>query len=254
MALSSVDTYRKYERDGVKLEARFKDNREVKREVDYFKSAIAKVKSVDDLFKDHRLVSFLTSATNLAGEEQYPGKMKRILSESVDNKNAVMYRLSDKRYSQAAESLRLDQGLDKVKSAQNDIISAYQKNQYEASVGNENLAVREARYFEQHAGDVNSVWEVLGDPILRKVVTKTLGVPERIAFQPLETQAKALTDRVDLSKLKDANFRDKFIKRFLTQNDMEQWQAGGASTDWRLSLLGTGGSTSFGGSLVNLLA
>ncbi|HYG87165.1 MAG TPA: DUF1217 domain-containing protein [Azospirillum sp.] len=248
MAISSIDTFKKYERDGVKLEARFKDSPDVKREVEYFKSAVGKLKSVDDLFKDRRLLAFLASASNLAGEEQYPGKMKRILTESVDNKDAVMYRLTDKRYSQAAESFRFDQGLSKIKSAQDDIIAAYQKSQYEASVGNENAAVREARHFENYAGNVKTVWEILGDPILRKVVTKTLGIPEQIAFQPLDTQAKAVTDRLDISKLSDANFRDKFIKRFLTQSDMEQWQAGGsASTDWRLSLFG-------GGTLVNLIA
>lgn len=255
MALSSVDTYKKYERDGVKLEERYKDKPEVKREIEYFKSAIGKVKSVDDLFKDRRLVAFLASATNLAGEEQYPGKMRRILTESVSNKDAIMHKLPDKRYAQAAESLRLgDGGLAKILSTKNDIVSAYQKNQYEASIGTENAAVRQARYFEAHAADVTSVWGVLGDPILRKVVTKTLGIPERIAFQPLETQAKAVTDKLDITKLKDAGFRDKFVKRFLMQNDMEQWQSGaGASSDWRLSLLGGGGGGG-GGSIVNLIA
>lgn len=245
MALSSVLTYQKYVRDGVKLEEKFQSSAEVKKDIDYFTKAVAKVKSVDEIFKDTRLVKFLAKALNLAGEEQYPGKMRRVLSEKVDDKNAVMNRLSDKRYMQAAEKIRLgESGLDRLKlqGTQTDLITAYKQAKFEDSIGTENLAVRQARYFEKYAGKYKSVWSFLGDPILREVVTSTLGLPKQIAIQPLETQAKAITDRVDLNKFGDTKYRESFIKRFLNKYDMENTDSG-ASSNWMVSLFSNTGST-----------
>lgn len=256
MSLSSLVTYQKYVRDGAKLEQKFESSAEVKKDVDYFTKAIAKVNSVDEVFKDTRLVKFLAKALNLSGEEQYPGKMRRILSEKVDNKDAVMYRLSDKRYAQAADQIRLgDSGVSRLKLAgtQSDLISAYKKAKFEDSIGTENLAVRQARYFEKYVGNAKSVYNILGDPILREVVTSTLGLPQQIAIQPVETQARTITDRVDIKKFSDAKYRENFIKRFLNQNDLKNTETSGANS-WMMSLFGGGTSstgTSTGG--LNLL-
>lgn len=253
MSLSSLVTYQKYVRDGTKLEEKFQKSSEVQKDVDYFNKAVAKLNSVDEVFKDTRLVKFLAKALNLAGEEQYPGKMRRILSEKTDNKNAVMYRLSDKRYAQAADQLRLgDSGVSRLKLAgtQTDLINAYKKAKFEDSIGTENLAVRQARYFEKYAGNAKSAYNILGDPILREVVTSTLNLPLQIAIQPVETQAKTISDRVDVKKFSDPKYRENFIKRFLNQNDMKNNGAGGVNS-WQLSLFGGGTGTTGG---VNLLA
>ncbi|WP_448191933.1 DUF1217 domain-containing protein [Azospirillum sp. sgz301742] len=253
MSLSSLVTYQKYVRDGTKLEQKFESSAEIKKDVDYATKALDKVTSVDDVFKDTRLVKFLAKALNLSGEEQYPGKMRRILSEKVDNKDAVMYRLSDKRYAQAADKLRLgDSGVSRLKLAgtQTDLIDAYKKAKFEDSIGTENLAVRQARYFEQYAGNAKSPYNILGDPILREVVTSTLGLPKQIAIQPVETQAKAISDKIDVTKFSDAKYRENFIKRFLNQNDIANAGTDGGSNSWMLSLLGGGTSTTGG---VNLL-
>lgn len=244
MALSSLVTYQKYVRDGTKIEQKFEKSADLQKDIDYFNKAVAKVKSVDDVFKDTRLVKFLAKALNLAGEEQYPGKMRRILSEKVDDKNAVMNRLSDKRYMQAAEKLRLgESGVTKLQlnGTQIDLVNAYKKAKFEDSIGQENLAVRQARYFEKFAGNSNNAYGILGDPILREVVTSTLGLPLQIAIQPVETQAKAITDRVDVRKFNDPKFRENFIKRFLNQTDMKASGAGGANS-WQMSLFSTGGA------------
>lgn len=242
MALSSLVTYQKYVKDNTKLEQNFAKTPSLQKDIDYFSKAIAKAKTVDDVFKDTRLVNFLAKSLNLAGEEQYPGKMRRILSEKVDDKNAVMNRLSDKRYSQAADKLRLgESGLDRLKLAgtQTDLINAYKQAKFEDSIGEENLAVRQARYFEKYAANANNAYSILGDPILREVVTSTFNLPKQIAIQPVETQAKAITDRVDVKKFSDPKFRENFIKRFLNNADMQNTDSA-ASNNWMTSLFGSG--------------
>lgn len=239
---SSIDTYQKYVISGTTLEKTFQKTSNIQKDIDYFTKAVSKAQSVDGLFKDYRLVAFIATATNLSGEEQYPGKMRRILSEKVDDTNAVMNRLSDKRYAQAADTLRFgENGLDRLKlqSTQDDLIAAYKQAKFEASIGTENVAVRKARYFEKYIGSAtSSIYSILGDGILRDVVTSTLGLPAQLAIQPIETQAAAITSRLNISKLNDKTYRDAFIKRYLTQYDLAN-PSSSASSDWRLGLLGS---------------
>lgn len=246
MSLSSIATYQKYVKDGTKLEQRFEKTADYKKEVEYFNKAVDKVKSVDDVFKDHRLVRFLAKALNLSGEEMYPGKMKRILSEKYDDKNAVMNRLSDKRYSNAAEKVRFGEtGVERLKQAgtKEFLVGAYKAVKYEESIGAENLAVRQARYFEKWASTAaDSPYKILGDPILREVVTYAVGLPKQIAVQPVETQARAITDRVDVKKFSDPKFREGFIKKFLNKHDMEDVSSG-TGNSWVTSLFNPGGSS-----------
>ena len=56
---------------------------------------------------------------------------------------------------------------------------------------------------------------MLGDPILRDVVTTGLGLPLEIAIQPLEAQETAITSRVDITQFKNPKFVDQFIDRYL---------------------------------------
>lgn len=247
MSLSSIATYQKYAKDSGTLEQRFEKTSGVQKDIDYFNKAVDKLKSVDDLFKDQRLVSFLAKSLNLSGEEQYPGKMKRILTEKVDDKNAVMNRLSSKQYRNAADSLRLgESGLDRLKLAgtKESLIYGYKNTKFEESIGDENLAVRQARYFEKYASTAaGTAYNVLGDPILREVVTYTLGLPQQIAVQPVETQAKAITDRVDIKKFADPKFRESFIKKFLNKHDIEDVSSGGGAGGWLTSLFSSSGSS-----------
>lgn len=239
--VSSITTYQKYATSAATLQTTFEKTSNIQKDIDYFKKAVAKVTSVDDVFKDYRLVSFLATATNLAGEEQYAGKMRRILSEKTSDTNAVMNRLSDKRYAQAAATLQFGEtGVDtlQTQSTQDALISAYKQAKFETSIGTENIAVRKARYFEQYiTSATSSVYNILGDAILRDVVTSTLGLPAQIAIQPVETQAAAITSRLDITKLNDAKYRDAFIKRYLTQYDVANPDTSAAS-DWRTTLLG----------------
>lgn len=241
MSTSSIITYQKYVTSSATLQSTFEKTSNIKKDIDYFTKALSKVKSVDELFKDYRLVAFIATASNLAGEEQYAGKMRRILSEKVDDTNAVMNRLSDKRYAQAAATLKLGEtGVEtlKLQSTQDDLIAAYKQAKFETSIGTENIAVRKARYFEKYiTSATSSVYSILGDSILRDVVTSTLGLPAQIAVQPVETQAAAITSRLDISKLNDQKYRDAFIKRYLTQYDLANPDTSAAS-DWRTSLFG----------------
>jgi len=73
----------------------------------------------------------------------------------------------------------------------------------------------DALTFREMAGDIRSSLQILGDPILRRVVTTALGLPLQIAFQSLEAQQKAIDSRLDVTRFRDPKFVDTFSQRYL---------------------------------------
>jgi hypothetical protein len=57
--------------------------------------------------------------------------------------------------------------------------------------------------------------QILGDPIMRSVVTTALGIPLQIAFQPLLAQEKAIIRRLDITQFQKPHFVDSFVQRYL---------------------------------------
>ena len=57
-------------------------------------------------------------------------------------------------------------------------------------------ALREARYFAKNIGKVTNVYEILGDIVLRKVVTTALGLPERTIFFALVIDSIPLKEQI----------------------------------------------------------
>ena len=60
---------------------------------------------------------------------------------------------------------------------------------------------------------------MLGDPIMRRVVTGALGLPTTIAIQSVETQARAVSSRLNLEKLQSPKEVQKLIERYLTNKE-----------------------------------
>lgn len=72
--------------------------------------------------------------------------------------------------------------------------------------------------------------------MLRHVVTGALGLLAAIAVQPIETQARAVTTRLDLADLKDAAKVARLAERYVLNRATEQ-AAAGASGGGQSSLL-----------------
>ena len=81
--------------------------KDVKAEVDYFRNNIQSVKSVEDLFKDRRMMKFILDATDLGKETDKMGFLKKVLTQKAENSDALMNKLVDKRFKAAATLLQL---------------------------------------------------------------------------------------------------------------------------------------------------
>lgn len=189
--------------DGEQLLAKFKQRPTVDKEIAYFRDKAPKLESIDDLFKDQRLLRFITSAYSLDEEIQYPARLRKILESKVTDQNSLANRMRDPRYSEMNRELLLgDLGVIGLSSTTliDKIVNRYVTSEYEKDLGNQNPALREASYFLRKIGNVKNSLDILGDRVLRSVVTTTLGLPPQIAFQSIDKQRSLIDQRIDVSK------------------------------------------------------
>jgi len=71
--------------------------------------------------------------------------------------------------------------------------------------------------FKKIAASLDTPVKILGSALGREVVTTALGLVRQVAVQSLEAQEKAITQRLDPKKLKDPEFVDRLVQRYLIQ-------------------------------------
>jgi hypothetical protein len=219
---SSVSTV--YEFDSTEFQ-KFRERRDVQMEADYYKDNIDNIKTVDDLFdsKNHRLLKFVLYSYGLAGEEQYPGKIRKILESDLGDINSLANRFQDPRYQQMAKDLSLPAaGVVKLKlgTTTADMVTRYERLAYERHLDEQAPGVRAAIEFGRRIKDVSQTVQLLGDAVLREVVTVANNIPKELAYQEVDSQVTALEKRIDVKSLSgDKNEVEKLVMRYLTFKD-----------------------------------
>ncbi|MCR0980883.1 DUF1217 domain-containing protein [Roseomonas populi] len=195
---------------------------EVKLAISRFTEGIAKAKTVEAALRDPRVTTVLLPALGLPDAVDSTGLALRALMSDPSDSNSVASKLAstDARWKTAAATLNLaTKGLGGLRDAsvQKSLTEAYTSYQWRLSQDDQASGVSDALYFQQRVstGKELSAYEVLGDAVLRRVVTGALGLPQTIAIQEVETQARAITSRLDLSKLTDPKQATKLAERYV---------------------------------------
>jgi hypothetical protein len=168
----------------------------------YFNKQLATYKTPADLFSDTRAMNYLTESFGLGDQSNSMGLIKQVLTQDPTATGSLVSQLADPRYSAMANALRLDQGLTGLQTAASSgtLQTGYTQNEFEETLGTQDPALREAAYFARSSSTISTVYGVLGDQVLRDVVTKTLGLPAELAVQPIEDQAATVARDVDVTK------------------------------------------------------
>jgi hypothetical protein len=171
------------------------------KDVAYLRAQLPKIANPEELVKSRKLLTIITSAFGLDGEEQFPGRVRKVLESDLKDPRSFANRTVDPRYKQLAEAFKFAQFGDfYFKNNLGDIANRYVRNEFEKSLGQKNPALREAAYFLRTIGDVKDTYQILGDKVLRSVVTTALGLPANIAVQSIETQKRLIEARLDITK------------------------------------------------------
>ncbi len=95
------------------------------------------------------------------------------------------------------------------------LTSGFTKYEYLDGLSKANPGMSDAIYFMDNAKTLKTPYDILGNRAMRRVVLGALGLPDQIAIQPVETQARAITSRLKLTDLQDATKVRAVAERYL---------------------------------------
>ena len=203
--------------------AAYQDRPQVQRELDYFMENIGKVQTADDLLNDYQLKTFVLEAFGLEEDINKDAFIKRIISDDLEGEDALAYRMVDTRYAELATALRLDTGNSILQDsdAMGELAARWLVNGFEKDLGEQNISVREALYFQRKAPEIVNMYQVLGDRALREVAMTVAGLPDQMANQPIEKQAAELEKRINIEDFNDPDYVDNLMRQYLAIKDAE---------------------------------
>ena len=191
---------------------------QVKRAVDSFTSAVTSAKSVQQLLANPDALQVLLTANGLGDQANYTALAQKTLTSNVNDPKSLANTLTDTRWKSVVQTYDFaNKGLSVIQNPKviSTIANAYAEVTWRQSLDTTTPGLSNALTFRGEASTINSVDQILGDPVMRTVVTTALGVPEEIAFQPLEAQEKAISSGLDITKFRDPKFVESFVQRYL---------------------------------------
>jgi hypothetical protein len=176
----------------------------------------------------------LLTANGMKDQIGYTALATKVLTSDLTDPNSLANRLTDTRwktlattYNFAANGLKAIQTPATIAS----IADGYAKVTWQATQDSITPGLSNALAFKAKASTITSVDQVLGDPIMREVITMALGIPKQIAFQTLGAQEQAISTRIDLTKFKDPKFVETFTQRYLIANAADNAGSSSATPD-----------------------
>jgi len=190
----------------------------IARDIAAFSVAVTAAKDPAALLKNPAVMKVLLTANGLADQLSYTGLARKALVSNVNDPKALVNQLTDTRWKTVVQTYDFaNKGLSILQNPKviRTLADAYAEVTWRKSLDAATPGLSNALSFRQSAGSITSLDQILGDPILRKVITTTLGIPEQIAFQSLPTQEKAISSQIDITKFRDPKFVESFTQRYL---------------------------------------
>ena len=191
---------------------------QAKREIAAFRAAVALAKTPADLLANPAARKVLLTANGLGDQVPYGALATKALLSDTTKPGSLASKLTDARWLAVAKTYDFaNQGLAALKQPKvlDSIANGYAEVQWRTGLDKATPGLSKAIDFRSRAAGITSATQVLGDPVLRDVVTVALGIPKQIAFQPLEAQERAITSRLDLTQFKSPAFVEQFTRRYL---------------------------------------
>jgi hypothetical protein len=182
-----------------------------------FRVALDKAGSIEAALQDPRILKVIMPALGLPDQVGNPGMVRRALLSDPADTAGLAAQLGSTWRAAAATLGVFETGLDGLRDPAmvQRMSDAFLKYQYRTGLDEQQAGLSDALYFLESARNAEDVFDVLGDPVLRRVVTGALGLPDQIAVQSVEAQGRAVTARLKVDSLQDARTVQKLAERYL---------------------------------------
>jgi hypothetical protein len=219
--VDAASAIRNAEKNKAREVERVKDQPSSARELARFKEKLRTARDANEFMRDPVAMRVLLTANGLGDmADSAQGLARRVLTSDLANPRSAANQLAqtNRAWRNMAQTYDMARrGLDVLRNPQ--VLAAteqaYAETRWRQSLDQSTPGLSIAMTFRDRAANVARPIEILADGVLREVVTQTLGIPREIARQSLEAQERAITDRLDIAKLKDRTFVDEFARRYL---------------------------------------
>jgi hypothetical protein len=191
---------------------------QVARDITAFKDGVAKAKDIQTALKNPNVMKVLLTASNLSKYIQTPALAQKALLSDPSNSASLVNKLNDTALKNAAKSFNVAKnGLAALKDPKvmATLTNGYSEVLWRQSLDKATPGLSNALAFISQASAVKTVDDILGDSVNRQVVLTALGIPDQVAFQPLEAQENAVSTRLDVTKLKDPKLVTRLTDQYL---------------------------------------
>jgi hypothetical protein len=231
-------------RTAASQQAAFNTQPQLKRDEDYFRANIGKVRTADELVADRRLLRVTLGAFGLEGDINNRAFIRKVLAEGTLRESAFSNRLADKQYQKLAQAFGFGDFTtprNAIGGFSDKIISQFRQRGFEAAVGEQNGNFRLAMNIERElpalaarSGSEDLLWlTVLGNAPMRQVFQTAFGLPDSFASVDLDRQLETLKARAgsafgseSLRQFSDPKKLEDLVRRFLVQADVGNLQPG----------------------------
>ena len=128
------------------------------------------------------------------------------------------------------------------------VTDQYTRNALETDQSTQNGGVGLALYFQRKAPAITSVYGLLADKKLLKVVQTALDISPMTAVMPIDRQAAMLSKKIKVADFQDATKLQSFIARFAAQYDYKYGASSATGSVYSNAIL-LGASQDMGGAI-----
>lgn len=222
---SAIATYARISRNMPAELARVAGQSKVADATMTFASAVARTATLDEFLEDPAIYTYAKKAFGLDGAASSMGVIRRVLAEGTDAPTDLAFRMMDSRYLSLASAFAFDgsgtarYGASATTAA---VATRYYREVLEDSVGKVSEAARMALYFERHADEIDGPWSIMADQTFLEVVRTALTGSTAPSAVSLQSQAAWIERKMNVADLKDENFRNRFLQRFIARYELQQ--------------------------------
>ncbi|WP_426228883.1 DUF1217 domain-containing protein [Pararhizobium sp. DWP3-4] len=199
-------------------------------EAKYYSAEVEKIKSLDDLLSNRRLVDFVLVAAKLDPETVTTDYLRKMFESDVNDPdsfintepNTTIYKelVASYNFDSKGDLARPEIGI-QTKRGLLETEDLYLNQTLEQQKGEDNAGVRLALYFRRQATGVNTAYDLLADGALMQVIRTAFSIPEGMSSADVDIQYAYINRVLDVKDLQDPEKLEKLLRRFTALYDVE---------------------------------
>jgi hypothetical protein len=190
--------------------------------INYFKAHAAGITTPAQLLSNYKALSVVLGAFGIGGLVNSTALVKDLLTQNPASTSSVAYRLGNAKYLAFAHAMQSwSPAPFSTQSGISSVVTAYQKNNFEAGAGQQTNGMQQALYFTRMAPSITSLTQLQSDSSLMAVAVTGLGLP-LTAFDNLtyDQQTSLMQQKLKIGDLQKPSYVTHLAELYLVQQQL----------------------------------